>query len=45
MRIVRAARLLKQFGIKVERTLIFKNVETCRLNGDPMLVLILDEGE
>lgn len=44
MRIVRAARLLKQFGIKIERTLIFKNVETCRLNGDPMLVLKLDEG-
>ncbi len=44
MRIVRAARLLKQFGIKVERTLIYKNVETENLNGNPMLVLKLDEG-
>lgn len=44
MRIVRAARLLKQFGIKVERTLIYKNAETQNLNGDPMLVLKLDEG-
>ena len=45
MRIVRAARLLKQFGIKVERTLTYKNPETQFLDGDPMLVLNLDEGK
>jgi len=44
MRIVRAARMLKQFGIKIEHTLIFKNSETQNLNGEPMLVLKLDEG-
>src|SRR5476651_766561 len=27
MRIVRAARMLKQFGIEVDRTLVFNNVE------------------
>ena len=44
MRIVRAARLLKQFGITVERTLIYKTPETQFLDGHPMLVLKLDEG-
>lgn len=44
MRIIRAARLLKQFGIEVNRTLIFKNPQTQNLNGEPMLVLNLDEG-
>ncbi|MEP7214390.1 MAG: hypothetical protein ABI791_15035 [Acidobacteriota bacterium] len=44
MRIVRAARLLKQFGIEIERTLIFTNAETVTFRGSPMLVLPLDEG-
>lgn len=44
MRIVRAARMLKQFKIEIERTLVFKDVEIDHLKGDPMLVLKLDEG-
>ena len=44
MRIVRAARMFKQFGIKIDRTLIYKNAETQNLDGHPMLVLDLDEG-
>ncbi len=37
--IVRAARLLKQFGIEVTTTVVFKNVAVETLNGNPMLVL------
>ncbi len=44
MRIVRAARMFKQFGITVERTLVYKTPETRYLNEQPMLVLRLDEG-
>ena len=46
MRIVRAARLLKQFDIEVTRTLAFRDVRVEDLRpGEPMLVLDLDEGE
>ncbi len=44
MRIVRAARMFKQFGITVERTLVYKTPETQYLESQPMLVLRLDEG-
>ena len=44
MRIVRAARMLKQFDIKVDRTLIFIEPEYDELDDQPMLVLNLDEG-
>ncbi len=43
MRIIRAARLLRQFDIKVERTMVFRGVETQKWNGKPMLVLHLDK--
>ncbi len=43
MRIVRAARLLKQFNIKITQTLIYKHCPTLHLNGHPMLVLDLDQ--
>lgn len=39
--IVRAARLLKQFGVQVHATVVFKNITVDNLNGDPMLVLDL----
>jgi hypothetical protein len=42
MRIVRAARLLKQFGIEVERTLVFADVGTATFDEARMLVLDLD---
>lgn len=42
MRIVRAARLLKQFGIAVERTLVFSPVRVETFRQEPMLVLELD---
>ena len=45
MRIVRAARLLKQFGIEIERTLIFADAETVMFRGSPMLVLDLRAAE
>ena len=44
MRIVRAARMLKQFGIVIDQTLIYKHCPTQHLDGQPMLVLNLDEG-
>ena len=44
MRIVRGGRMLKQFGMTVERTLVFENPETIEFRGVPMLVLRLDEG-
>ena len=43
MRIVRAARMLKQFGIKIDQTLIYKHCPTQNLDGHPMLVLNLNE--
>ena len=45
MRIVRARHLLKQFGIKIERTLIFDPPQLAHLNGEPMLVLAFDNAE
>ncbi len=42
MRIVRAARMLKQFGIEVERTLVFCNTQLDEYRGSPMLLLPLD---
>ena len=42
MRIVRGARLLKQFDISLERTLKFVEPELCTLGGVPLLVLPLD---
>ncbi|MFN0279889.1 MAG: hypothetical protein ACKVRN_15025 [Pyrinomonadaceae bacterium] len=41
--IVRAARLLKQFGIEVERTLVFKNIAVENLGGNPMLIMNMEE--
>ena len=43
MRIVRAARMLKQFGIEVAATLVFPNVEVRLFGKEPMLVLALGE--
>lgn len=45
MRIVRAARMLKQFGIEVERTLRFPDVRVEIFRKERMLVLELDSGE
>jgi hypothetical protein len=45
MRIVRAWRLFKQFDLRLDRTLVFKNVEVTLLDGQPMLVLDLDAGK
>ena len=46
MRIVRAARLLKQFDIRVEQTLCFKNVPVVYFREEePMLLLELDNGQ
>lgn len=42
MRIVRAARMLKQFGIEVERTLVFQGVRVEKFRKEPMLVLELE---
>lgn len=42
-RIVRASRLLKQFEIAVERTVVFPDPKTVDFKGQPMLVLELDE--
>jgi len=42
MRIVRAAKMLEQFGIRIDQTLIFKHCETQNLNRHPMLVLSLN---
>jgi hypothetical protein len=44
MRIIRAARMLKQFGLKITQTIIFKNTPTQDQNGHPMLVISLDDG-
>ncbi len=42
LRIIRAARMLRQFGISVERTLMFRNVNVMFIGGEPMLVLEMD---
>lgn len=41
--IVRAARLLKQFGIEVSTTRVFRDVTCVGYQGSPMLLLPLDE--
>ena len=41
MRIVRAAKMIKQFGIEVTNTLVFQNVEVKYFDRSPMLVLEL----
>jgi hypothetical protein len=45
MRIVRAARALKQFGIEVERTIVFCDARVEMFRKEPMLVLELDRAE
>ncbi|MEJ7624592.1 MAG: hypothetical protein WKF34_11430 [Pyrinomonadaceae bacterium] len=40
--IVRAARMLAQFGIRIEQTVIFQNVEIDYYKHEPMLVLRMD---
>ena len=42
MRIVRAGRLLKQFGLTVERTLVFTGIEFTDYKGAAMMLLSLD---
>jgi hypothetical protein len=42
MRIIRAQRLLKQFEISVDKTLIFVNPEIVMYDGSPMIVLDLN---
>lgn len=44
-RIVRGGRMLKQFGIVIEKTLVFRDPPLERKDGHPMLVLQLDAGE
>lgn len=43
-RIIRAAKLLKQFGIEVEQTVVFSEPETAIFKGLPMLILKLGSG-
>ena len=45
MRIVRAALMLKQFGIEVERTLVFVGARSVKFQGSPMLILSLEEAK
>lgn len=45
MRVVSAIRLLKQFGIKIEQTLVFHDPPLTYFNGEPMLVLELDKAK
>ncbi len=42
MKIVRAARMLKQFGLTIDQTIICKNPELRSLDDQPMLVISLD---
>jgi len=42
MRVIRTGRLLKQFDIKIEQTLMFYDPKVVAFNGEPMLVLELD---
>lgn len=39
MRVVRAARLLKQFGLVIDETLRFPRTQVVMMGDDPMLVL------
>lgn len=41
--IVRALRLLRQTGLKVDRTIVFKDVSVEKLRGSPMLVVSLEQ--
>ncbi len=41
--VVRAERLIKQFGIKVTAIRVFRDVRCVRFEGSPMLLLSLDE--
>ena len=41
--IVNAARMLKQFGIGVDATRVFRNVQCVRFEGQPRLLMSLDE--
>ncbi len=43
LRVVRAARLLKQFGIEIDKTQVFSRPEVVRFDGVPMIVLELDK--
>ena len=43
-RVVRAARLLRQFGWTVEETLVFRDVRVERFEGEKMLVLAVSVG-
>ncbi|MEP6847421.1 MAG: hypothetical protein ABI999_01105 [Acidobacteriota bacterium] len=45
MRIIRAARLLKQFEIEINQTLAFRPTPIATYDGHPMLVLHLDAGK
>jgi len=42
-RIVRARRLLKQFGIEIDKTIIFNSVQMVNYEGSPMLLLDLGD--
>ena len=41
--IINAARMLKQFGIEVDATRVFRDVTCVRFEGQPMLLMSLDE--
>ena len=43
LRIVQAARLLKQFEIAISRTTVFCNIKAVNYNGQPMLMLDLND--
>lgn len=43
MRVVRAARMMKQFGVRIGKTLVFIDPELAWLDGSPMLILPLDD--
>jgi hypothetical protein len=45
MRIIRAARALKQFGLQLEHTLKFYNPPVVTYRNEPMLLLELDRAE
>ena len=45
MRIIRAARALKQFGLQLEHTLKFYNPPVITYRNEPMLLLELDRAE
>src|SRR5262245_26655970 len=42
-RIVRGARLLKQFGIRVDKTIVFDSIQMVKYDGSPMLLLDLED--